>query len=105
LDYRSFEEFLETYEKLKNSRDMEGRKIEAYALMNRVVKAANMSKVIEKALKHYETIPTLAAKLAQRTAYIETIGEGMGVMEWKDEKAKAEIDALASEIETIINNF
>lgn len=104
LDYRSFEEFLETYEKLKNSREMEGRKIEAYALMNRVVKA-NMSKVIEKALGHYDTIPTLKTKLGQRTAYVETISEGLGAMEWKDDKAKAEINALTNEIETIIKNF
>lgn len=105
LDYRSFEEFLETYEKFKSSREIEGRKVEAYALMNRVVKAANMSKVIEKALGHYDTIPTLKTKLGQRTAYIETISEGLGAMEWKDEKAKAEVEALAIEIEKIIKKF
>ena len=104
LDYRSFEEFYETYEKLSSSRQIEGRKIEAFVLMNRVVKA-NMSKVIEKALTHYDTVPTLKSKLSQRTAYVETISEGMGVMEWKDEKARKEIDALVSEIEQIIKNF
>lgn len=104
LDYRSFEEFLDTYEKFKSSREIEGRKVEAYALMNRVVKA-NMSKVIEKALEHYDNIPTLKSKLSQRTAYVETISEGLGVAEWKDDKAKSEIEALTDELQTIIKNF
>lgn len=43
--------------------------------------------------------------IGERVAYKETISNGLGVTEYKDKKAKEEIEALRSEIEAIIKNF
>jgi chromosome partitioning protein len=104
LDYRSFEQFLEQYDRLAADR-ANTRKIQGYVIMNGIVAKSLIAKNVETALSHYEQLPMLKTRLAQRLAYAESVSDGVGVIEYKDEKAKAEMQALANELETIINTF
>lgn len=104
LDYRSFEQFLEQYQRLAAERPPD-RKLSGFTLLNGVVANSNISRNIEEALSHYDLLPLLRTRLAQRLAYVESISEGAGVSEYKDPKAKAEIAALADEIQVLIDNF
>ena len=104
LDYRSFEQFLEQYERLAAEREV-SRKIRGYVILNGIVEGTKIAKNVEQALSHYDQFPTLKTKITQRVAYAESISEGVGVLEYKDEKAKAEMNALTDEIEHLIANF
>ena len=104
LDYRSFEQFLEQYDRLAADRG-EDRKIRGFVVMNGIIAKSNIAKNVEEALSHYPQLPMLKTRLAQRLAYAESVSDGVGVTEYKDEKAKAEIEALTDEIETIIAQF
>jgi chromosome partitioning protein len=104
LDYRSFEQFLEQYDRLAAERE-DNRKIRGFVVMNGIVAKSNIAKNVEEALSHYPQLPMLKTRLAQRLAYAESVSDGVGVIEYKDEKAKAEIEALTDELETIIANF
>jgi chromosome partitioning protein len=103
LDYRSFEQFLEQYDRL--ALDRGERKIKGFVVMNGIIAKSNIAKNVEEALSHYEQLPMLKTRLAQRLAYAESVSDGVGVTEYKDEKAKAEIEALTDEIQAIINQF
>jgi chromosome partitioning protein len=97
LDYRSFEQFLEQYDRLAADRE-NSRPLKGFVVMNGIVAKSNILKNIEEALSHYAQLPMLKTRLAQRLAYAESISEGAGVVEYKDEKAKAEIEAIVEEL-------
>lgn len=50
-------------------------------------------------LSDYPRIPALRTVIYERKAYRDVVGEGLGVVEWSNHKAKAEIQALAQELE------
>lgn len=102
-DYRGFENFLERYEQVKGLKEASGNRISSFVLLNRVVPNTNVSKDITEAVKAYE-IGILKTQLVNRVAYVDTAAEGKGVVEYKDKKAAAEIEALTSELLDIIQN-
>lgn len=102
-DFRAFESFLQKYEQVKAVKENIA-KMEAYVVVNRVIESANVSKEIQEALGEY-SITTLSSKIANRVAYADSATQGLGVIEYKDKKAKDEMLRLADELETIINNF
>ncbi len=102
-DFRSFENFLNKYSEVKMVKESIG-KIEAYVIVNRVNESANVSKEIDEALREHELI-VLNTRLANRVAYVDSATNGQGVIEYKDQKAKAEMNRLTDEIEMYINNF
>ncbi len=102
-DFRSFENFLNKYSEVKMVKESIG-KIEAYVIVNRVNESANVSKEIDEALREHELI-VLNTRLANRVAYVDSATNGQGVIEYKDPKAKAEMNRLTDEIEMYINNF
>ena len=102
-DFRSFENFLNKYSEVKMVKESIG-KIEAYVIVNRVNEAANVSKEIDEALREHE-LTVLNSRLANRVAYVDSATNGLGVVEYKDPKAKAEMNRLTDEIESYINNF
>ena len=79
-------------------------KIEAYVIVNRVNESANVSKEIDEALREHE-LTVLNTRLANRVAYVDSATNGLGVIEYKDPKAKAEMNRLTDEIQSYINNF
>ncbi len=102
-DFRSFENFLTKYSEVKMVKESIG-KIEAYVIVNRVNESANVSKEIDEALREHE-LTVLNTRLANRVAYVDSATNGLGVIEYKDSKAKAEMNRLTDEIEKYINNF
>lgn len=50
-------------------------------------------------LADYPTIKPLETVLYERKAYRDVVGEGLGVVEWTNPKAKAEIQELAAEVQ------
>ena len=50
-------------------------------------------------LADYPLISALKTVIYERKAYRDVVGEGLGVVEWNNSKAKAEIQALAQELE------
>lgn len=104
LDFRSFEQFLEQYDRLAAERPVE-RKLKGFTVLNGVVEGTKIARNVEEALGHYEQLPILKTKLLQRVAYAESISEGAGVLEYSNEKAKSEILELTNEVENIIAQF
>ncbi len=96
FDFWSFESFMERYEQAKGLKE----KIHAYVLLNKFSELRNIGKEVKEALTQFE-IPVLQSTLAERVAYQETSVQGVGVVEYKDKKAKDEINQLTNEIEQI----
>lgn len=102
-DFRGFENFLQRFEQVKGLKEAGNGFVRAFILLNRVVPNTKVSKDIEEAVKEYE-VEVLKTKLANRVAYVDTATEGLGVMEYKDPKAKAEMLALTKELQTVIKS-
>ena len=96
-DFRGFESFLKRFNQVRNLKEASGGKVLALVVLNRVVPNTNISKDIEAAIKEYE-IQLAQTKLMNRIAYVDTATLGQGVVEFKDRKAKEEIEALTDEI-------
>jgi chromosome partitioning protein len=47
-------------------------------------------------------VPTLKASLGQRVAYADALAAGLGVTEWRDANARAEMEALAAEVRRLV---
>lgn len=103
-DFRGFENFLTRYEQIKGTKEAMGGKVEAYVVLNRVVANTNVSKEIVDALKEYD-IEMLNTTLVNRIAYVETATQGLSVVEYRDQKAKAEINNLTDEILESLKNL
>ena len=70
--------------------------------MNRVVSKTNVSKEIKEAVKEYE-VTLLKSNINNRVAYADSATDGLGVIEYKDSKAKKEINKLTDELEKILS--
>ncbi len=103
-DFRAFENFLERYEQVKGLKEAQGAHIKAFVILNRYLEKSNVSKEIKDALGEYD-VKIMDSKLASRVAYIDTATQGMGVLEYKDSKAKSEINLLIDELEEAIKTF
>ena len=102
-DFRGFENFLERFEQIKGVKEVNGSSVEAFVTLNRVVPNSNVSKDIQDAVSEYD-ITLLDTKLVNRVAYVDTATEGKGVVEYKDPKAKREIEQLVTELKEKTQN-
>ena len=59
---------------------------------------------MRQALSEFD-VPIMKNFLAERVAYQETSIQGMSVVEYKDKKAKVEINTLVDEVESIIKKY
>jgi chromosome partitioning protein len=92
--------FNEVNEKIKKVGGAEKR---ACLLVNMYRSNRTMTKEIEDYLSRVG-VPVLESKLADRTAYIEAMTLGLGVLEYnKDPKAKAEVKALFKELQSLLS--
>jgi chromosome partitioning protein len=96
FDFWSFEHFVERYNQAKTFKET----VQAFVLLNKFSETKNISKEIREALSEFE-IPVLKTTMGERVAYQETTIQGLGVVEYKDKKAKDEINKLTDEIEGI----
>ncbi len=102
-DFWALESFMLRFEQIRQMRE---DKLEAYILLNKFNDNQNIGKELNESLKtEFADIHKLKTTIGERVAYKETISHGMGVTEYKDKKAKDEIESLAQEIEAIIKSF
>lgn len=100
-DFRGFEGFLQRFEQIKHVKVSSGSNTDAYVILNRVITNTNVSKDIQEAVEAYQ-IQMLKTRLISRISYVDTASEGKGVVEYKDKKAKDEMEELTSEIIELI---
>lgn len=94
LDIWATEQFLE---RLQDARDQKEKEIPAFFILNQFQSNLNLNKEFKEVLN--ETgIPVLTSALRNRVAYREAVIKGLGVYEFKDDKAKSEFIALYNEI-------
>ena len=94
-DFRTLNEFYERYEQAKEFRDY----IPAYFVLNEYNDNLNIHKGIKDVLQQeYDDIPILKTTIKNRVAYGESSTQGIGVYEYLDNKAKAEMVSLTNEV-------
>lgn len=102
-DFWALENFLARFEQV---RQMKEESLEAYILLNKFNENQNIGKELNESLKNeFSEVHKLKTTIGERVAYKETISHGLGVTEYKDKKAKEEMESLTTEIETIIKNI
>ena len=101
-DFRGFENFLERFEQIRSLKEASGGIVKALVILNRVVSKTNVSKEIKEAVKEYE-VTLLKSNINNRVAYADSATDGLGVTEYKDSKAKKEINKLTDELEKILS--
>ena len=98
MDIRATQKFIEYYDE---AIEFKGENIPAHFLFNQYKKRLLVSQQTESILSESE-IHTLDTKLGDRTAYAIANGQGLGVYEYTDSKAKKEIAELTEEVEILI---
>ncbi len=94
LDIWATEQFLERYEDAKVEREAD---ISARFILNRYRPNTNLSKEVKEILQD-TGIGVFDTTLKDRMAYAEAVIKGLGVIEYKDEKAKSELIQLYTEV-------
>jgi chromosome partitioning protein len=98
LDVWSFENFLERYEQVKAVR---GDTIQAFIVLNRYTGNTKLDKEVLDVMKDFN-IRLMQTTIGQRVAYREAPTNGLGVVEFKDSKAKDEMLRFTDELEAIL---
>jgi len=76
--------------------------LRSYFLFNQMQPNTNISKEAKESMNSYsDKVKTFAAQINNRVAYKNSYGEGKGVMEWTDPKAKEEMKLFYKEILTL----
>ena len=101
LDVWSFENFLQRYEQV---RDVKGTAIKAYIVINRYTGSTKLDKEVVDVMREFG-IDVMATTIGQRVAYREAPTNGLGVVEFKDPKAKEEMQRFTAEVEAAISAF
>lgn len=100
LDIWATEKFLERY---KDAEVQKEAKIPAHFLINQN-QSTNLSREVKEILEQTD-IPVFKSSLRTRIAYREAVIKGLGVFEYKDEKAKQEVADLFKELQSIIRKL
>jgi chromosome partitioning protein len=84
---------------IEQARDM-NPKLDAMGLLTQAPSNPNVTERTDAAtyLADYPGIRPLETVIYERKAYRDVVGEGLGVVEWTNPKAKAEIQELAAEV-------
>lgn len=103
LDFRAFESFFERCEQINDLKESQGlKRSKIYVVVNRIIERANISQEILNALSNYQ-VHVFETKINNRVAYADSITQGLGVIEYRDKKAKIEIESLTDEFEAALN--
>lgn len=100
LDLHATQTFLQRLEEVRLTKP----NLKAFLLLNQFDASLKFSQEVEQVLQKI-ALPLLKSTLKSRIAYVEAIPLGLGVMEYKDEKAKKEIENLGQEIMQMIPNL
>lgn len=94
LDIWATEQFLQRYEDAKVERESD---ISARFILNRFRPNTNLGKEVKEILQD-TSIEVMNTTLKDRMAYAEAVIKGLGVIEYKDDKAKNELIELYKEV-------
>ncbi len=97
LDMWSMQNFLSKYEQVKAAK---GDAIQGFILLNKFSGRARLDKEVTEALATMG-VRVLQTRIADRVAYREAPVNGAGVVELRNEKAREEMESLASEVEAL----
>ena len=92
-DFRSTEEFIKRYEKVRALKQTTGKDVKAYIVINEANTSTNIYKDIEQSVSELDV--ELLHTISDRIAYRDAFAYGLGVVEYDDKKAKKEMKELA----------
>ena len=92
------------FEQIRGLKEANGGQVNALVVLNRVVPKTNVSKEIKEAIAEYD-VQLLDARLCNRVAYADSATDGLGVVEYKDPKAKKEMNKLTDELILIVRKL
>ena len=101
FDFWSLDKFLSRFRQAQQMKE----DLELYILLNKFNETQNIGKELSESLRtEFPDIRRLNSTIAERVAYKETSSQGISVTEYKDKKAKEEIENLREEIENIFKS-
>jgi len=104
FDMWSFENFLSRYREVKEVKEAKEIPFKAYIVLNKFTGKTNLDKNILDVIQDFD-MEILKTTIGDRVAYRESPITGLGVMEMKEKKSKAEIEALGEEVSHIIKHL
>ena len=99
LEFWSMDNFADRFKQAKQLKEGVGGNIIGLCVFNRYNDKQNLSKEMKEALKQFPEFEPMETTIADRVAYKEAMMQGLGVVEYKDPKAKKEVEDLANEVE------
>jgi chromosome partitioning protein len=102
FDFWSLDKFLSRYRQAQQMKE----DLLLYILLNKFNEVQNIGKELVESLRtEFPDVKRLSTTIAERVAYKETSSQGISVTEYKDKKAKEEIENLREEIENILKSI
>mgnify|MGYP003376791249 CR=1 FL=1 len=98
LEFWSMDNFAERFKQAQQLKEGVGGNIIGLCVFNRYNDKQNLSKEMKEALKQFPEFEPMDTTIADRVAYKEAMMQGLGVVEYKDPKAKKEIEDLTNEV-------
>jgi len=100
-DLWAAQDLLETVKEAKRER----RNIQVRLLWNKHRLFTKSARAMQKAVKAELDVPALKTTLGYRVAYSDALAEGLSVLEYRDRKAKAEMQNLVKEVRRLVVHF
>jgi len=100
-DVWALDTFLKRYNEAQITKQAMGGTVELCVVLNKYNERVNLDREIADTIREMG-VKLLDAKVSARVAYKEATVQGLSVAELKDKSAKAEMEALAKEIEKVI---
>jgi len=100
-DLWAAQDLLETVREAKR----EKRNIQVRLLWNKHRLFTKSARTMQKAVKAELDVPALKTTLGYRVAYSDALAEGLSVLEYRDRKAKAEVQNLVKEVRRLVVKF
>lgn len=99
LEFWSMDNFAARFKQAKELKEGIGGTVQGFVIFNRYSEKQTLSKEMKEAIKQFPEFGIFDTTIADRIAYKQAMIEGLGVVEYKDAKAKKEIEDLADEVE------
>jgi chromosome partitioning protein len=103
-DVWALDTFLKRYNEAQITKQAMGGTVELCVVLNKYNDRVNLDREIADTIREMG-VKLLDAKVSSRVAYKEATVQGLSVAELKDKSAKAEMEALAKEIEKVIKKL
>lgn len=104
-ELRAFENYLDIFDKVKDAKEGIGGDIKGFVLLNDIGVGQTTKREMTEAVKEAigeSDMQLLDTVLYHRKIYADSPADGIGVIEAKDKKAKAEVESLVEEIERVM---